>query len=295
MSPYESIGPQSVRQAGSKRGRREQREAEKWFFEKLRHSAYGVGRDTDDRRDQKRAILNIAEAVREEDPDGGKHLSREYCDKTAIQVFEWVWLRSGTWRHPERRHQLTREECRLGGQRSRSPRRVPDEKRAEIRRLRAEGVKRSEVAQRFRVSEKTVTRICQEQGTVTGLGGEGLSFNEQYYRTLTPPKPVAVPSSLETPNRGPRLPRRVKTSPKNAPRPPETAGRTVDLSHFSHSGRRHMLHRLYRRAPFTPADAEQMDRWAETATKEELWTAIRQAQHRVRFDGYPGTGKGKPI
>lgn len=56
-----------------------------------------------------------------------------------------------------------------------------------------------------------------------------------------------------------------------------------------------MLHRLYRRASFTPADAEQMDRWAETATEEELWTAIGQAQHGVRFDGYPGTGKGNPI
>lgn len=267
----------------TERDRRAQRATKKRYFDKLRYPAYDVGRNTDDPRYLKRTILNYAEALREEDPSHGKHLTREYCYETAIQIIDWVWPRSRTWRYPERRHHFTREQCRLGGQRSRSPKRVPDEKRAEIRRLRAEGVKRSEVSQRFGITEKTVSRICNaQQGPVTRLEGKGPSLStKQKDKNPGPPKRVSVPSRLDRPNRGPRLPQRAKTGKEDTPRP---RARTDGVHNLGRSGMRHILQRLYRRLPFTPEDAEEADKWAQTAPEEEIWTAIGLAQRGERFD-----------
>ena len=92
------------------------------------------------------------------------------CADMIQRMAPWVWMVGGTWKHPERRHKLTREECARGGCRSGSPSRISDEIRAKIRSVRmTQGLSYRKIAAQFGISKTTIARICKGLPTPNGL------------------------------------------------------------------------------------------------------------------------------
>ena len=260
---------------------RNRRATRRTVFDKLRLSAYRLARQIDDSRAFERSVLGLAEQLPQELPDSvASEVTADECRATAIQVIEWTWPRSGTWRHPDKRHCFTVEQCRLGGQRSRPANRIGDDKRRQAIELRQAGVPRREVAQQLGISEKSVTRFCcAEQGTGTQLGGPGGDVSAvEKNNTPLPPQRVPVPSAEEEP---PPTPEPAAPPPEE---PPRGRPRLPSRAKRPSLPRESLIFLLRRKlnASVIPQDkAQHLRDTAPTATDDQLWDAIEWAERHI--------------